>query len=352
MLKKTKLKQGTLAWEKARATRIGGSEVFDIVRYYATDEELQNCGINAEDFKSEEPYSTAWALYHKILNDGVYKSEALAPEYAEYGHAVEPYGVYKLQQGRGKKLRAGAVYADKRLVASLDVSGFAEEIDTRYPFDYGKGHPKAGQRFVCEQKSMMPQVVKKGVPFKYIVQAQYQIEKTGADFFILQIMVLKEDTPFIRGKICQMSKPKRYKYLDENMRVKNIYFKSNEHLAQLINICLERFFNAVDKGEEPTAYIEQDSKQNIIKSIYLNSAYDKEKRIDYDLTRFAFLRSECEKWDNHLRTELQKIVEAAKENNAEMFDSGKGLTAKFDKIGRFLIKVPEEYDYEASTLSE
>ena len=352
MLKKTKLKQGTLAWEKARATRIGGSEVFDIVRYYATDEELQNCGINAEDFKGEEPYTTAWALYHKILNDGVYKSEALSPEYAEYGHAVEPYGVYKLLQGRGKKLRAGQVYADKRLVASLDVAGFAEEIDTRMPFDYGKGHPKAGQRFVCEQKSMMPLKVKKGVPFKYIVQAQYQIEQTGADFFILQIMVLKEDTPFIRGKICQMSKPTRYKYLDENMRVKTIYFKSNEHLGQLINTCLERFFSAVDKGEEPTAYIEQDSKQNIIKSIYLNSAYDKDKRIDYDLSKFALLRSECENADNMLREELQKIVESAKENNAVMFDSGNGLTAKFDKIGRFLIKVPEEYENETSTLSE
>ena len=54
-MKKVKLKQGTLAWEKARESRIGSSEVFDIVRYYSTDEELQNCGINAEDFKSEKP---------------------------------------------------------------------------------------------------------------------------------------------------------------------------------------------------------------------------------------------------------------------------------------------------------
>ena len=66
-MKKAKLKQGTLAWEKAKATRIGSSEIFDIVKYYATDEELQNCGINAEDFRLEKPYTTVWALYHKIL---------------------------------------------------------------------------------------------------------------------------------------------------------------------------------------------------------------------------------------------------------------------------------------------
>ena len=81
-MKKVKLKQNTLSWEKARSTRIGSSEVFDIVRYYASDDELQNCGINAERFREESPYTTAWALYHKILNDGVYKREELAPEYA------------------------------------------------------------------------------------------------------------------------------------------------------------------------------------------------------------------------------------------------------------------------------
>ena len=108
-MKKIKLKQGTLLWEKARATRIGSSEVFDIVRYYASDDELQNCGINAEDFRNEKPYTTAWALYHKLMDDGIYKKEALDPEYAEYGHAVEPYGVYVLQKGRAKKLRPGEV---------------------------------------------------------------------------------------------------------------------------------------------------------------------------------------------------------------------------------------------------
>lgn len=71
-MNKTSLKQGTLAWDNARATRIGSSEVFDIVRYYATDDELQNCGFNAEAVRAEKPYTTAWALYHKMLNDGIF----------------------------------------------------------------------------------------------------------------------------------------------------------------------------------------------------------------------------------------------------------------------------------------
>lgn len=192
-MNKTKLKQGTLEWEKARLTRIGGSEVFDIVRYYATDEELQNCGINAERFKEEKPYTTAWALYHKLLNDGIYQRQSLPPEFAEYGHAVEPYGLKVLQTGRTHKLKPGEVYASDKLIASLDISGVSEDIDVR-PFNYGGGFVPVGKKFVCEQKTMMPTVIKRGLPFKYIVQAQYQITMTKADFYILQIMVLGNDT--------------------------------------------------------------------------------------------------------------------------------------------------------------
>lgn len=340
-MKKTRLKQGSLAWEKARSTRIGGSEVFDIVRYYATDEELQNCGINAEAFRDEEPFTTTWALYHKIINDGVYRREALPPEYAEYGHAVEPYGVHLLQKGRAKKLKPGEVYVNKKLVASLDVSGIAEEVDTNVPFTYGQGNPKINQKFVCEQKSMMPQKFKKALPYKYIVQAQYQLVMTGADFYILQIMVLKEDTPFIRGKICQMSKATRYRYLDENLKVTNVYCQNNEHLAQLIKVCIDRFFKDVEERKEPRAYIASDKQRNIIESIRLNSAYNPDASVDYDLSLFASLREECASADDRLREEMQKIVEAAKENNACNFNGGNGITAKFDKIGRFLLNIRE-----------
>jgi hypothetical protein len=340
-MRKVKLKQGTLSWEKARSLRIGSSEVFDIVRYYATDDELQYCGFNAEDFRAEKPYTTAWALYHKILNDGFYKKEALAPEFAEYGHAVEPYGAYKLQKGRQKKLRPGVVYANERLIASLDIEGTAEEVDI-VPFDYGQGTPKVGQRFVCEQKTMLPQVVKNGLPFKYIVQAQYQITKTKADFYILQLMVLKNgDTPFLRGKICQMSRKTKYKYLDDNLTVTNYYFKNNEHLAALIEKCLKLFFEDVDARREPKPFIEYDSTKNIVESIRLNTLYNDKLVFDFDLTTYKQAKLEEDKAIEKRKAILQSIVDIAKENNVCRFNSVDGTTAQFAKDGSFRMRVPE-----------
>lgn len=339
-MKRVKVNQGTLQWEQIRESRIGSSEVYDIVRYYASDEELQNCGINAEDFRREKPYTTAWALYHKMQGDGFFKREALAPEFAEYGHAVEPYGVKLLQKGRKKRLKPGVVYADKRLIASLDIEGIAEEIDIR-PFDYGNGKPKIGQRFVCEQKSMMPIVVKHGVPFKYIVQAQYQIMSTGADFFILQIMVLKDDTVFNRGKICQMSHRKRYEYLDNNMVVSHFYFRNNEHLAQLIRECLNRFFDDVDNNREPKPFLEVDSTQNVIESIRLNALYNDKMTVEYDLTEYIRAKDEENRATAVRKKLLQDIVDKAMEYNACRFKMDDGTTALFAKNGSFRVNRAE-----------
>ncbi len=341
-MKKVALKQGTLQWERAKASRIGSSEVFDIVRYYATDEELQNCGINAEDFRFEKPYTTAWALYHKMLSDGVYKQEELAPEFAEYGHAVEPFGLYVLQEGRERKLKAGEVYMDSRMIASCDITGISELVDTAVPFTVGNGYPRRGQKFVCEQKTMRPEVAKNGkVPYKYLVQAQYQIMKANADFFILQMIVLKNDTPFLRGKVCQMSRIKRIAFLKDNTKEERFYIRNNEHLAKLIDVCLTRFFEAVTTRQEPTPFIEWDSQQNILESIRLNTQFS-DKPVEFDLGLLMEAKEREDVAKKIKQAEMQKIIESAMENHSCSFVSPDGVTGKFSKNGRFLTKEAPE----------
>ena len=340
-MNKTNLKQGTLKWEKARASRIGSSEVFDLVRYYATDDELQNCGINAEDIRAEKPYTTAWTLYHKIINDGIYQKQEIPPELSEYGHAVEPYGLRILQEGRKLKLKPSEVYIGDRLIASLDISGVSEEIDQR-PFDYGVGTVPTGKNFVCEQKSMMPVVLKNGLPIKYIIQAQYQIVSTAKDFYILQVMVLDNDTVFERGKIVQMSKSKRFEYLKDKMTVTSLYFQNNEHLAMLIKTCIDRFFSDVDNFREPTPFLPYDKQKNILESIRINTYYNKDLTLDYDLSEYIRAKTEAERAEEKRIEALQKIIEAAKEFNASRFKSKDGTTASFSASGAFLLKAPKE----------
>lgn len=343
MLKKTRLKQGTLSWEKARETRIGSSEIFDIVRYYATDKELTYCGFNAEDFRNEKPYTTVWALFHKMTESGLYKRETLASEFAEYGHIVEPYGAEKLKEGRQKhRIKVGGVYASNRLIASVDTEGIAEEVDEGASFINGSGHPKLGEKFVCEQKSMQPCVLKNGLPFKYIIQAQYQVMQTEADFFILQLMVLDSDSDFIRGKICGMGKAARFKYFDKHLKVSNIYFKNNTHLARLIEECINRFFADVDARKEPKPFMEVDTAKNVIESIRINALYNSKLDYPYDLSEYKLLKAAEDEAILERKKKLYEIIEIAKEKNVCKFYSEDGTTATFAKDGSFRMRMPKE----------
>jgi len=335
-MKKYKLIQGTREWENARETRIGSSEIFDIVRYYATGEELLNCGLNPEEVQNEKPYVTAWALYHKILRDGLYQRGELDPALAEYGHAMEGYGFNILKRSRENKLKKGTVYANDRCIASLDIEGISEEMDVR-EFDYGSGTVPIGKPFICEQKTLFE--FKDKLPVKHIIQAQFQITMTKKDFFILQVMILKNDTLFERGKITSLSKYPGImnKYLEGKISVNHYYFANNEPLAVLIKLCLERFFDDVKNRREPRAFIEHDSQKNIILSLRANSFYNNKMVLEHDLTKYAALKAAAEAADQARKDELQRLVDLARENNASRFKCD-GYTAQFSAAGAFLLK--------------
>jgi hypothetical protein len=188
---------------------------------------------------------------------------------------------------------------------------------------------------------MMPFKVKDGLPYKYIIQAQYQISKADAKFFILQLMVLNDDNDFLRGKICQMSKKKRFEYLDENLTTSLIYFANNEHLSRLIDTCLERFFSDVDAGKEPKAYIETDSVSNILESIRINTFFDANKEVNCDLSLYARLKEQEADIKKKKDAELSNIINLALERNSVKFKDG-DTSAIFDKRGRFLLRTPSK----------
>lgn len=342
-MKRLKIKQGTRVWESVKESRIGGSEVFDIVRYYAKDDELYNCGIDAKKLKDELPFVSTWALYHKILNDGIYQKPLLDPSLSEYGLAMETYGLHIIQKDRNFKLRKGDVFASDKLIASLDISGVSESVDDR-TFDYGTGKVPLGEHFVCEQKTVMP--FKDHLPLKYIIQAQYQIMMTKYRFFILEIMMLDNDTPFERGKIVALAnnttKSKFIDYVKDRVKVQLIYFDNNEALAQLIKLCIDRFFKDVEERHEPTPYIDVDNVSNIITSIRNNSFYNPDLVKEFDLSKFVAAKLNADAVDVQKKQALQEIIEFSMSNNCSRFVSPDGYTASFSSNGRFLIKEPKE----------
>jgi hypothetical protein len=277
-----------------------------------------------------------------LLKDGLFQRAELEPALAEYGHAMEHYGRGLLQYDRANKLKHGTVYADNRCIASLDIEGTAEMMDQMHGFDFGSQHISIGDKFVCEQKTLFQ--YKDKLPVKYVIQAQFQITMTKKDFFILQVMILKNDTEFERGKITMLaekSPAKLAEYLEGKVAVNHYYFANNEALAVLIKLCLERFFADVDKRREPQAFIETDSQKNIILSLRANSFYNDKMVLDFDLTRYAQLKDAEKAAEQARLDELQKIVDLARANNASRFKCDT-YTAQFSANGSFLVNPVKE----------
>ena len=341
-MKKMKIKQGTRAWETAKETRIGSSEVFDIVRYYATDSELQNCGIDAEKIREELPFVSTWSLYHKIINDGIYQKALLDPSLGEYGLAMEQYGLKLLQENRVHKLKKGEVFLSDNLIASLDISGISEEIDCR-GYDFGPGFIRAGEKFVCEQKTIKP--FKTTLPLKYVIQAQDQISMSKYKFFMLQLMILENDTDFERGKIVSLantSKTKFYDYIKDKVKVQYVYFNHNEALSQLIKTCLDRFFKDVKERKEPKPFLESNKVSNILVSIRENSFYNPDLTKEFDLSGYIEAKEISDDAEKLKSMEMEKIIHFAMENNCSKFVSPTGHKAFFSSNGRFYINEPKE----------
>ena len=341
-MKKIKIKQGTRVWEQVKESRIGSSEVFDIVRYYATDNELLNCGIDAKIFKEELPFVSTWSLYHKMLKDGIYQKPLLDPALGEYGLVMEKYGLKILQENRKNKLKKGQIYVSDKLIASLDISGVSEDIDVRN-FDFGTGRIKPGEKFVCEQKTISP--YKDHLPLKYVIQAQYQIMMSKHKFFMLQLMILDNDTDFERGKIVSLaniSKKKFFDYVKDKVKIQYVYFNNNEALSQLIKTCIDRFFKDVEERKEPRPYIHVDNISNIITSIRQNSFYNPNLTKEFDLSEFVEAKKDYDIANENKKQAMQKIIEFAMINNCSKFISQDGYKGSFSSNGRFLLKEPKE----------
>jgi len=89
-MKQLTLKQNTQNWLDYKKDKIGSSEIFGLIRYYITDQELQNVGINSDQF-SEDPYVTAFQLYHKFKNPAIYIEPGFDEHLGKFGKRIEEF---------------------------------------------------------------------------------------------------------------------------------------------------------------------------------------------------------------------------------------------------------------------
>lgn len=257
-MEKLSLKQGGQKWLDLKKTRIGSSEIFGLIKHYITSQELQNVGINTDNFK-DEAYTTAWQLYQKFVNPMLYVEAEFDKNLSIFGRRIEEFSFdyLKKQNKHNSNYSKGGVYFDNLKIASLDIRGKANSLDiiqdsngfnislADYPefLVETKGHAA----FVTQSKNVTTQ----GADWKFIFQLQYALYLTKTKWGKIFMVSLFNDNEFERGYISGLSKKTALKYIADNSEIFEFVYIARPEYQYLIEKALNRFQFDLESHNEP-----------------------------------------------------------------------------------------------------
>lgn len=257
---KTEFRQNTPEWLEEKNSGIGASEIAAVVKSFVPQKELMELMGEkpALNFLSEDLYSTGYQVYHKIKRG--YRLPPLPDEFSIYGHAMEKYLDWKMQdhpdfdfQGTEDFIRR----PDISPYAVCSPDGYAESRHGSF-IDINLKTHTAG-RLVWEKKTVNPfkaareNIFYNGLPWQYIFQNQYQMLLCNADAGIISSMVLEPDTPFNRGRIVSLIEQERFEEIDRlfEIRVDNFVYGKIPEIQAVIIAALKHFETAVAENRVP-----------------------------------------------------------------------------------------------------
>lgn len=238
--------------------RIGSSEIFTLVQYYLSDQELLNFGIQPTSVRGEEPFRTAFYLYHKVRGT-LPKVIELTRAMGDFGLAAE-YVAEKWMKEQGYEVSRPEQVVVGNRVASAD---FMVRSKTVINQDGVIIPPNTD--FIVENKTFVPQMLKKvkaeGIPFKYICQLQYQLWLYDIRAGAFSSLELCNDTADERAYIAGVfagSTSKGLKQFYARFTKSLIFMECRQEFGPMFDLVLSRFFADVNTGREPRTCLADD----------------------------------------------------------------------------------------------
>jgi len=278
-MKKINVKQRSLGWYNLRATRIGASEAWGILRYYATEQELLNVGIDPLEAKQEVPYSTSYRLYKKMI--GTPEDSKISIYDAQFGEAMEFWVKSKFTSKPSSN-----VYIDKNNIVSLDIAG-------------GSGAPWVAP--IIEIKTRREIADKPLLSWRIQMSLQCRAEGSS-ECGLLQIALFGFDE-VLRGRVgFAYEKLNHKKFLEfmENLEKEIVFdlYQRDDRLLALYDVCMERFLKDVSDKNPPIPVIAEEPTTAAIGELI--GSYT--GQTEYNLKRYLKLK----RLGNLIKDELDK----------------------------------------------
>lgn len=244
-------------FEKKRH-RVGSSEIFSLVQHYLNDQELLNFGVQPTSVRSEQPFVTAFYLYHKV-RETLPTPMQLNRSMGDFGLAAE-FVAEKWLKDKGYNPTRPEQCINGNCVASADFICTATKTINQDGVIIAPG-----DKFICENKTFVPQMLKKvkveGIPFKYICQLQYQLWLYKMRVGAFSSLELTDDTADERSYIAGVfsgSKSNGLKRFYARFQKSIVFMEYKPEYGAMFELVLQRFFDDVNNAHEPELCFEDD----------------------------------------------------------------------------------------------
>lgn len=316
-MKKINIKQRSIEWHNLRATRVGASEAWALVQYYATDSELLAAGIDPKLARDEinKPYKSAYALYQQIKGNPYPASIDIWD--SQYGEAVEAW--VRAQYATAPKAE---VFYDKTNICSLDLAD-AENGPWAAPVVEVKSRRQIAAEF----------------PLSWQMQVSLQCRAKGVTHAgILQIAMKSFDERLrtcVAFSYMNSTRKKFLRYFDGIEKELDFRtYERNDRLLALYDVCAGRFWSDVNADKTPWPILADEPNSSAV-TVLLGSFV---RTGMYDLSRYIELKNLESNIKKAVAAEKQAIFQHCAGTACIAVEDANGNRGHWSAAGSFLVK--------------
>lgn len=365
---KTELKQNTEEWLNRKQLGVGASEIAAVVKSFVPYDELVKIlgEKTAYSFYDEPLFITGYTVYHKIAKG--YRIPPLDDELSIYGHAIEKYFDWVMKDDEDFDFKGSEDFIERPDISKWAVCSPDGYAYAKRPITDINGRPIEGNNFVWEKKTVSlfrakkEEMVLRGLPWQYIFQNQYQMLMCNREGGVISSLVLKEDTPFIRGILTA------YCQLEEFQKIHDLYqpcvdhfvYKKLPEIQECILLGLKNFEDAIEKGNPPAINLHtgrlSENDFRIYQAVYKSNPEARKMatsqdefeidgskfKLDDYLDEFLDLNNIIK--DNNEKDKIAKIAmkKYLYDNKLVELYSGRGGSVKLSKSGSLIVRSNNE----------
>lgn len=310
MQRNTQIQQGTPEWLKAKLSTVGGSEIYDIVLNFTTEEERNKY---LKDFLAESSFGSVMQTAIKNLYE--ITPNNFSEVNRDYGNAMELPMIEWLNHTYSQTVKAeytrDFVMHEKHPNISCSPDGYIELQNEVYEFATETPITKADGHGLLELKTIRFEDAKQETKMQYLFQCNWNAWVCQFNWYAIVRSYVKDynlETDFAKGKRVVYAENMQYDKIFEEVECDVTFYKINKPVIKLCIEAVQRYFTKLNEARK----LDYSKMWTVFSFSKKSSQFQQEKRLLAQIQDHAI--QECFGERQATEEETNMMVERFKNN--------------------------------------